>query len=637
MRRDSNGDRSSLMFSTLFSMLFSIGFWLLTLTFVASSGGCGRDDSETSTTTPDEQSIDDVAGSATSTTASSEPAASRNGARSAVDSGNAGVARSLGFTDVTSDSGIRFRYYGVPSPEMYMTEQNGGGVSLADFDNDGTLDVFLTNGSHFKQPASGIDQSSRLFHGLGDCRFRDVTESAGVSSFGYGMGCCAGDFNNDGFADLYVAAYGRNRLWQNCGDGTFEEITESAGVGDEQWGCSPAFADLNGDGLLDLYVVNYVAWKSDDPPCSDPEHPEVRRTCSPLDRDAQPDLLYLNQGDGSFVDRGAVAGIADAKNGKGLALAILDFNGDGRLDIYVANDTTPNSLFENRGNSTFDESAVLRGVAVSPDGMQGASMGVGCADYDADGTFDIVITNFRNQIHDFFVSLGGDAGFIPANRESGLDLISRRFLSFGVVFTDFDLDSFPDMFVANGHIWDLTSLGPQYEFRMPPSLIHNRAGRRFEDVSSTGGSYFTQDWLGRAVAFGDLDNDGDPDLVVQHLDAPAAILRNDSPLSARGVRVRFIGITSARDPLGCRVDVSIRRPDGNLKPLALHIPSGESFQASHDPRVLIPVADGESIASITLTWPDATREEWLSVASSESVESVTLIEGTGRVLAAQSE
>jgi enediyne biosynthesis protein E4 len=540
---------------------------------------------------------------------------------------DASLAGTLLFTDVTSASGIDFQYYGVPSSEMYMTEQNGGGIALADFNNDDQLDVFLSNGSHFKKPASGLNQSSRLFASLGGCRFTDVTALSGLTAFGFGMGCCAGDFNNDGFADLYVATYGRNRLWQNCGDGTFEEVTEPAGVGDEQWGCSPAFADLNGDGLLDLYVVNYVSWNSDDPPCDDPEHPEVRRTCSPLDRDAQADLLYVNQGDGTFVDHGPSAGIADLKNGKGLALAILDFNGDGRLDIYVANDTTPNSLFENAGNLTFNESAVLRGVAVSPDGLHGASMGVGCADYNADGLIDVVVTNFRNQIHDFFVGLGDDAGFLPASRESGLDLISRRFLSFGVVFTDFDLDSFPDMFVANGHIWDLTSLGTQYEYRMPPSLIQNRDGQRLIDVSTNGGGYFKKKWLGRAVAFGDLDNDGDFDLVVQHLDDPAAVLRNDSERRAEGLRVRFIGTRSARDPTGCRVDVSITRPEGRTQQLALHIPSGESFQASHDSRVLVPVAEGESLTSIRITWPDGTREEWDSIVSTPAT--ITLIEGTG--------
>ena len=401
-------------------------------------------------------------------------------------------------------------------------------------------------------------------------------------------------------------------------------------MGDEQWGCSPAFADLNGDGLLDLYVVNYVSWNSDDPPCSDPEHPEVRRTCSPLDRNAQADLLYVNQGDGTFVDHGASAGIADLKNGKGLALAILDFSGDGKLDIYVANDTTPNSLFENAGGLTFNESAVLRGVAVSPDGLHGASMGVGCADYNSDGLFDVVVTNFRNQIHDFFVALGGDAGFVPASRESGLDLVVHvGAFSFGL-FTDFDLDSFPDMFVANGHIWDLTSLGPQYEYRMPPSLLQNQMGQRFIDVSQNGGSYFTEKWLGRAVAFADLDNDGDFDLVVQHLDAPAAILRNDCFRTADGILVRFIGTKSVRDPLGCRIDASVMTTNGEAGKVALYVPSGGSFQASHDPRVLVPVAEGETLQSIGITWPDGRQEEWpLNAANSAAV---TLIEGTGDIV-----
>jgi len=525
------------------------------------------------------------------------------------------------FRDVVAESGVVFEYYGGPSAHAHMTEVNGGGVAILDFDHDGTLDLFLVNGSRFNQPASEVGETSRLFRATGNMKYSDVTQISGMESYGFGMGTCAGDFDNDGFVDLFVACYGRNRLWQNDGDGTFTEVTDSAGAGDNTWGTSAAFADLDNDGLLDLYVVNYVEWSPADEPSTLAEDSEIRTVCSPMTRPGQSDLLMRNQGDGRFQNIGSEAGINVADTGKGLALSVADFNCDGLLDIYVVNDTTKNFLFKNNANMSFDEIAVTAGVAVSGDGTQGSGMGAANADFDGNGYLDLCVSNFGNQANDLYANLGS-TGFITVNEETGLDLITRPDLGFGILFADFDLDHWPDLFVANGHIWDKTRFGPQHEYHMLPRIIRSYNGRRFKDLSQDAGAYFSKRWLARAVAVGDLDNDGDPDLVVQHLAAQPAILRNDQSQATSGVLIELIGITSARQPLGTSISVV---QDG--KQMTLRVPSGDSFQASHDHRVLFAPGSESIIDEIRVTWSRGKKEVWRDVVPEGRL--IRLTEGSG--------
>jgi hypothetical protein len=531
----------------------------------------------------------------------------------------------LRFQNVAEQAGVDFQYYGSPTSAHFMTEQNGGGIAIFDFDGDGQSDLFFTNGSDFSVPADEAGATSELFRADGDWQFSRVGVQAGVAVTDFGQGCAAGDFNNDGFTDLAVATYGRNRLWENNGDGTFSEVGGEFFPETSEWSTSLAFADIDADGLLDLYVVNYVDWTPEAAPCFLDQARSQRKICSPLDFSALQDVLLRNLGDGRFAPEAFIADGTAATDGKGLALQIADLDEDGRLDVFVANDTTRNFLFLNQGDFRFVEAGVAKGLAMSQDGALGSSMGVACGDYNRDGRVDLFVTNFAHEVVDALNNLG-PSGFAASNAELDIDRVSRPSLNFGIVLEDFDLDGWPDLFFANGHLWDSGPGGDEYEMRS--ALLRNHRGRKFEDASETAGEYFQKRWLGRSVACGDLDNDGDADLVVGHLAAPVAVLRNDSTRHGESLRLHFVGTTSSRDALGCRVDVHMA--DGTR--YATQVPAGGSFQASHPAVVLVPVKKSGDVKAVTIRWSAGSVETWAGSILSANERSGTFVlrEGSGQ-------
>ena len=535
--------------------------------------------------------------------------------------------KSLIHFELQANCGVDFVYYGNPSPEHYMTEQNGGGVAIFDFDGDGWLDLFFSNGDHIDRPASGIESSHHLYRNHasrnGFLKFENVATSAGVAQTGFGMGVAAGDHDNDGFTDMLVCYYGKVQLWRNNGDGTFDDVTSQAGIVESVWATSAAFADLDDDGDLDLYITNYVDYSFNDPPCFLETTRKIPISCSPMERQAVADRLWENLGDGLFCDSSKKAGILDVRAGKGLAVEIVDLNNDGRLDIYVANDTTENFLFVNDGALKFSEVANLRGVAVGPKGTSESSMGIGCADFDHNGRFDLFVTNFENAINDLYLNVT-ETGFLHASTTYGLDLPSRPMLAFGVVAEDFDLDSWPDLFVANGHIWDLTAAEDRHEYEMKPQVFRNERGEKFRDASRSAGNYFVQKWLGRSAADGDLDNDGMTDIVISHQRKPAAVLRNTSDRLGRSVTLRLIGRRAAREPLGVQV---VAQLDGER--LRHKIKSGGSFQSSSASQTIIATGDHEAPLTIDVVWSRGNIERWTHLTTSGPI---TLIESTGEQL-----
>lgn len=517
-----------------------------------------------------------------------------------------------------SEAGIDFTYYGNPSPEHYMTEQNGGGVALLDFDSDGVPDVFLTNGSHFERPADPVIDTHRLYRNRFTAEriltFRDVSQESRLNVTGFGMGVATGDYDNDGFFDLFICYFGADQLWRNNGDGTFTDLTTEARVTDDAWSASAAFADLDGDGDLDLYVANYVVYDPSDPPCFTQHQTPIKISCGPIGRKGEPDRLWENLGDGHFQDASSKSGIHKVQAAQGLAVEIVDLDGDDLLDIFVANDTSVNFLFHNQGGLSFTETAIESGVAFSADGAAGSSMGIACADFDRNGRLDLFVTNFENATNDYYDNLF-DSTFLHRSGAMGLDTPSRPMLAFGTVAADFDLDGWADLFVANGHIWDLTSLNFGHLYEMPPQLFHNLQGKRFNDDSQGAGDYFSNQWLGRAVAIGDLDLDGDSDLIVTHELKPAAVLKNDSQRSGRSAILKLTGRNATRSPLGTRI--SYRCDSVNY---LHHIPAGGSFQASHDPKIILSCGGAENIESLTVHWSPGHSESWLNLPVGTEIE-----------------
>jgi enediyne biosynthesis protein E4 len=500
------------------------------------------------------------------------------------------------FRNVAGELGVRFERFSDTVPDRYfLPEVMGGGVAWFDFDLDGLLDLFATNGCRLIQPdPAQTTHVDRLFRSRPDGRFIDVTESSATGDNRYGQGCAAGDFNADGFPDLYVTNYGRNTLLVQNGDGTFEDVTDAAGVGDESWGTSTVWFDANHDDHADLYVVNYLdVTPSNSRVCT---YGGIEGYCGPGQWEAVDDIIYLNLGDGRFQIAPKVD--ADSAHGKGLAVAVCDFDTDGRAEVYVANDMAPKYLFvETEGPPSEDaplyrDVASASGCAVSGEGRNEAGMGIACADFDGDGHVDIFLTHYYHHKNTLYRNLGSLI-FEDDSWRSRSAATSYESLGFGIDPLDFDHDGDEDLFIANGHV-----LGPRHvPNEMKQQLLENDGHGVFYDVSDGAGDYFTVPCLGRGAAGGDFDNDGHVDVAVSHLDQPLAILRNETRTPHHYIGLELL----PRNRIAASGGRAIVTAGGRRR--VVPIVGGGSYLSSPDPRIVVGLGEYDGPVQIEIVWP----------------------------------
>lgn len=520
---------------------------------------------------------------------------------------------SIRFENQAASAGIEFSYFnGAPRDRQTrrMYEFNGGGVGVIDYDQDGLPDLFLTQGSDWPQDSGSSTHSDRLFRNERGNRFHDVTTDAHVMDRQFSAGIAVGDLDNDGFPDIYVANIGGNRLLMNNGDGTFRDETEATGTAGDDWSTSCAIADINADGLPDLYVVNYLAGPDVFERLCRDENDRVR-SCSPREFPAAQDRLYLNQGDGTFLDATTTAGI-EVPDGKGLGIAIADFSSSGRLDLLIANDAVPNFYFANPGESApsttrFEEQALPRGVAFNEAGRAEACMGIAVGDANGDARLDLFVTNFHNETNTFYQQTT-DGVFLDATRHARLDTPSLKMLGFGTQFLDPDCDGDLDLFVTNGHIDDLRDTG--IPFQMRSQFFSNDGRGRFAEIAAEdlGDYYFTVEQLGRAAAIVDWNGDGLEDLVISHLDTPAALLTNRTPDCGNSVRLHLRGTVSSRDAIGATVTVEVAG-----RTIMRQLTAGDGFQASNQRRLVVGLGTADTVDRLTVRWPSGERSEFDSI------------------------
>jgi enediyne biosynthesis protein E4 len=519
------------------------------------------------------------------------------------------------FVDITAASGVHFRHLASHTTRKYLPETMGSGVALFDYDNDGRLDIFLVNGASLsdREEPNAIPQKTgpaswnRLYHQKPDGTFEDVTERAGLTGTGYAMGVAVGDFDNDGYEDLYVTAYGGNKLYHNNGDGTFTDVTEKAGVGGSGWSTSAAWIDLDNDGFLDLVVLRYLQWDFTDVWCG--EHKEgYRAYCHPDYFKPISPLVYHNDGNGHFTEVAAKLGLA--KPGKGLGIAIADYDRDGRPDIFIANDSMVEFLYRQKPDGAFEDTALFSQVAVDGDGRTFAGMGVDFADYNNDGLPDVVVTDLANQRYALFQN-NGDASFTYASFASGLGRMTIGHSGWGIHFLDYDNDGWKDLLIMQGHDLDTIELtSPSLRYREPMLLARN-TGHGFVDVSANSGAVFQQAWVGRGLAIGDLDNDGRIDAVVTTNDGPAYVLRNETPTQNHWLTLNLVGHKSNRDAIGA--EIKLTTPAGTQ---LVTVSTAGSYLSASDKRAHFGLG-AEKFADLAIHWPSGIDQTLEHVAADQ--------------------
>ncbi len=521
------------------------------------------------------------------------------------------------FEDVTRKANLRFELRNGATGDFHQIELMPGGVAALDYNNDGCMDIFFTNGASSPSlKKSSPEFHNRLYRNNCDGTFTDVTDAAGVAGSGYSNGVAAADYDNDGFVDLFVTGVGRNFLYRNRGNGTFEDVTAKAGLTGadrrygKMWSISAGWFDADNDGYVDLVVTNYVAWNAEtEKPCGG----DQRLYCHPNNYAGRPNQIFRNNGDGTFTDMSESSGIGTAI-GKGMGVAFADFNGDGLMDIFIANDSVPNFLFQNLGHFHFREVGLEKGVALPEDGRAIAGMGVDFRDYDNDGKPDLIVTGMVNDSYQLFRNLGSDGLFDDFTAGSGLAAATRRLTGWATGFFDFDNDGWKDLFFADSHFPELGRLLGSAA-PLANSVFRNLGNGRFEDVSVKAGYDFQVPGFYRGAAFADFDNDGRVDVVVTAIGSPARLLRNVSQ-AGNWIAFHLRGTKSNRDGLGATLHVTL--PSG--KSLFNHATTSVGYASSSEPLVRFGLGVESEIAAVEIHWPSGRVQNLAKLRAGQVVE-----------------
>ena len=510
------------------------------------------------------------------------------------------------FVDVTEETGIHFKHNSGATDHKHIIETMGSGGVFFDYDTDGDVDLYFVDSGNVpseKQQASG----NVLYRNEGDGRFTDVTEISGTGDTGYGMAASAGDIDNDGDLDLYIANFRQDKLYRNNGDGTFTDITEAAGIDNTLWSIAAVYLDFDVDGDLDIFVVNYLVYETSMPVTT---YKGIIGYGHPRSYEGTPDVLYRNNGNGTFTNIAETAGVTNSVEGRGMAAVAWDYDQDGLPDIYVANDTNRNFLYHNNGDGTFTDESTFIGVGYDERGVAEGSMGIDCADYDGDGWFDLIVANsekatlYKNEEGLFF---------LDATADSGLEQPTLPFIGFSPLFLDYDNDGHLDIFCANGNPQDVVELLVDHDtYAQRDQIFQNNGDGTYSDISETAGAYFSEELVGRAAATADYDNDGDMDIVIMNSNQRAVLLRNDGGNRKNWLGIKLVGIRSNRDGIGAKVTLTTE----DMTQIR-EVKSGSSYASGSDTRLLFGLGKSQHVKKVSIVWQSGTLQELEDISANQ--------------------